>query len=414
MNLNENAWDKLFTHFDIVKKVDAYGYFDITADQIKKFGEREPRLMTKFDYKKHLPTIMRQHDMALLAIENGKYRIGRFNPYIEVAEKSLVLPARVTFPSNIISINPKKIEHESLVLDASHVSGILTRIFGEEVNLTIRGRTRNAPFSFQLDGMPFSVSGVQIEVDGGYEGATSINLVEAKIGSSSTINLRQLLYPHLVWEGLVNGKKRVNTYICFYQEPVLRFIPVQISAAGTVFADHANEQAFMLEPPAILNLYTIPAQKHATLPVISAPFPQANRFDRVLAMLHVVAREGQISKEELAQFFDESLDLRDVGYYASVLQWLGLVTIKNGVISTTSFGLEIASFSHAERMQKLANIVFGEPIFHHALHKESTPIPAKLFERWRIGRSTPARRLSTIKAWLRFFKEYVENQHNWS
>lgn len=412
MSLNEKAWNTLFTHFDIVNKVNSDGYFDITADQIKKIGEREPRLMTKFDYKKHLPVIMRQHHMALLAIENGKYRIGRFNPYIEVAEKSKVHPTIVTFPSNIISINPKKIDHESLVLDASHVSGVLTRIFGEEVNLTIRGRTRNAPFSFQLDSMSFSVSGVQIEVDGGYEGATSINLVEAKIGSSSTINLRQLLYPHLVWEGLANGRKRVNTFICFYQEPVLRFIPVQISASGDAFADHANEQAFMLEPPAKLNLNAIPALKHASLPVISAPFPQANRFDRVLAMLQVVARESRITKEELAQFFDESLDLRDVGYYASVLQWLGLVTIKKGAISMTSFGIEVASTSHANRMQKLADIVFGEPIFNHALHSDSKPIPSKLFERWRIGRSTPARRLSTIKAWVKYFKEYVENQRN--
>lgn len=410
MSLNEKAWNTLFTHFDIVNKVNADGYFDITADQIKKVGKREPRLMTKFDYKKHLPVIMRQHHMALLAIENGKYRIGRFNPYIEVTEKSSVHATIVPFPPNILSINPKKIEHESLVLDASHISGILARIFGEEVNLTIRGRTRNAPFSFQLGSMSFSVSGVQIEVDGGYEGATSINLVEAKIGSSSTINLRQLLYPHLVWEGLVNGKKRVNTYICFYQEPVLRFIPVQLSAAGNAFADHAKEQAFMLEPPAQLNLNAIPVQKHASLPVTSAPFPQANRFDRVLAMLQVVARERQITKEELAQFFDESLDLRDVGYYASVLQWLGLVTIKNGVISMTSFGFEIASISHADRIQKLANIVFGEPIFHHALHIDSSSIPPELFERWRIGSSTPARRLSTIKAWVKYFKEYVENQ----
>lgn len=412
MNLNEQAWNTLFVHFDIVNKVNANGYFDITAKQIKKIGGREPRLMTKFDYKKHLPAIMRQHQMALLAIENGIYKIGRFNPYIEVAEKSIVHPITVTFPHNILSINPQKIEHESLVLDASHVSGILTRIFGEEVNLTIRGRTRNAPFSFQLDNMSFSVSGVQIEVDGGYEGATSINLVEAKIGSSSTVNLRQLLYPHLVWQGLVNGKKSVNTYICFYQEPVLRFIPVQISTAGDAFADHANEQAFMLEPPAQLNLNVISVKKNALLPVISAPFPQANRFDRVLAMLQVVARERQMTKEELAQLFDESLDLRDVGYYASVLQWLGFVTIKNGVISMTSSGFEIASTSHAERMRILANIVFGEPIFHHALHDDSTPIPLKLFERWRIGNSTPARRLSTIKAWVKYFKEYVENQRN--
>ena len=180
-NAIEIAWQKIFAHFKIVDKINASGYFDISASDIKEIGAQEPRLMTKFDYRKHLPKIMQQHQMALLAIENGTYRIGRFDPYIEIAEKSSIKPIAIAFPSNILSIDPKKLAHESLALDASHVSGILAQLCKEHVDLTIRGRTRNAPFSFKLNGISFPVKGVQIEVDGGYEGAQVSTLLKPKL-----------------------------------------------------------------------------------------------------------------------------------------------------------------------------------------------------------------------------------------
>ncbi len=410
MALNHDGWDEIFSVLPIVAQVNLSGYFDITADQIKKISNREPRLMTKIDFREKLPPVMRRESLAILAIKNGLYRIGRFDPFIEIQTASRATRERITFPSNYITLNPQELAHESAALDAALVSGILRQVFGEEVALTIRGRSRNAPFHFSLNNIQFPVSGVQIEVDGGYEGATTVNLVEAKIGARSNLNVRQLLYPQLAWERVIDRRKTVRTFICFYQEPVLRFIPV-IYDNGLCRVDHQHERAFTLEPEAILNLTSIVARPDAPLPVLGVPFPQSNTFDTVLAMFNVIAHGGEMTKEELALGFDIDQHPRHVDYYFNAMRWIGLVEIDDGVIRLTDEGRRIAAMSHAERMRRLAEIIFGEPIFNYVLHHRTDDVPPALFERWDCGsESTKHRRLQTVRAWIEYFEFFAKEQ----
>lgn len=69
MSLNHEGWEEIFSELQVVERVDAKGYFDITADQIKKISNREPRLMAKIDFREHIPPAMRKQDMAILAIQ---------------------------------------------------------------------------------------------------------------------------------------------------------------------------------------------------------------------------------------------------------------------------------------------------------------------------------------------------------
>ena len=87
MSLNDDAWDTIFTELRIVEQVNAAGYIDITAPQIKRISQREPRLMTKIDFREQLPPAMRRENLAILAIANGTYRIGRFDPFITIETK---------------------------------------------------------------------------------------------------------------------------------------------------------------------------------------------------------------------------------------------------------------------------------------------------------------------------------------
>ena len=403
MALNDDGWDEIFSALKIVERVDAKGYFDITATQIKKISGREPRLMAKIDFREHIPPVMHKQDMAILAIANGTYRIGRFDPFIDIDPVSTATPSSFPFPGNIITLNPKNLAHESAALDAALVSGILHEVFGEDVALTIRGRTRSPDFVFPLNGINFPISGVQIEVDGGYEGATTVNLVEAKVGPRDNLSVRQLIYPKLAWESIIGQKKAIRTFICFYQEPILRFIPV-VYEKGVCQADHGNELAFVLEPVAKLNLGAIKAAPNAPYPLLGVPFPQADNFDTVLAFLNIVVNEEEISKDSLLLEFD--LTMRQITYYSDALKWMGLVDIKQAIVSITSEGRAIAALSHAEKMKRLAEIIFCEPIFNHALHKRNSEVPASLFERWNIGGTTPERRLKTVHAWVNYFEAF--------
>lgn len=53
---NKAAWEKIFRELDILGHIGRHGHYDITAPQIKQHGDhREPRLMTKVDFREHLP-----------------------------------------------------------------------------------------------------------------------------------------------------------------------------------------------------------------------------------------------------------------------------------------------------------------------------------------------------------------------
>lgn len=405
MAFNAEGWDAIFAKLPILKTIEQDGFFDISAVQIKDIAQREPRLMAKIDFREQLPPVMAKEGLALLAISNGFYRIGRFDPFIPVNPELQASATKVSFPRGFLTLNPRELSNEAAALDAALLSGILTNVFGEEVALTIRGRTRNVPFSFTLGNIPFSIDGVQIEIDGGYEGAKTVNLVEAKIGARSNISIRQLLYPHLAWEKEIKGRKEVRTFICFYQEPMLRFIPV-VYDGKMCHADHSRELVFALEPEATLNLMAIKEKSSALVPVVGVPFPQADNFETVLAMFSIVSLRGQITKEELSADFD--VVPRQIDYYSNIMRWLGLVTLDSGSLVITARGRQIGALPHAERIYELAQIIFGEPIFFSALRHGADNVPRQLFARWKCSKSTIERRLQTVVAWIRYFRSFEQ------
>ena len=403
-SLNGPAWDVIFNELPILAGVDKDGHFDISAKEIKKHSGREARLMAKIDFKEHLPDVMKRNDLAILAIENGNYRIGRFDPFISIQPLSNKKSKFIPLPPHLLTLKPDALNSESAVLDAALTTGALEQVFGEKVILTVRGRTRCPAFSFQLGAVPFPVQGVQVEVDGGYEGKDTINLVEAKIGGRANLSLRQILYPHEMWSGKVGTAKKVRSYICFYQAPDVRIIPVVPGAAGWV-PDHLQEVCFKFDKPSAFDIRSVVAK---ATPPQGRSFLQADSFDTVLAMFSTIAGapEYGIEKDDLGAQFD--IVPRQIDYYFSAIKWLGLAQTTEGRIELTDFGREVSAMSHADRLEALARIVFQDPLFHHVLHKPQVAVPDALFRHWGISGETRGRRVQTIRAWTKYFLEQTE------
>jgi hypothetical protein len=98
---------------------------------------------------------------------------------------------------------------ESEYLDNAFNTGIVSAFTEDErLYMTIRGRERTRPFNFRINASSLSVqvNGVQIEADAGYEGERDIVLVEAKIGTRTHFNIRQLYYPFRHFSILVPQK----------------------------------------------------------------------------------------------------------------------------------------------------------------------------------------------------------------
>lgn len=399
------GWAAIFAARPILQHIEQHGYYDIAATEIKALSHKEPRIMAKIDFRENLPAVMAANHLAILAIGNGLYRIGRFDPFINLQEECRAPIQTVDFPPHIITLNPQCFTGESGILDAAHLSGFFQQVFGETTHLTIRGRCFCSQIDYRLNNVPLPIRSVQIEVDGGYEGPTTINLIEAKNGSRGNISIRQLVYPHLSWQQIVGDRKTVRTFLVFHQDSVTRFIPILIGQEG-VCADHANERAFRFGTLEPLRLESIEVAPDAPLPDRRIPFPQADRFDKVLALFAQVAEAGSLSKEELFSEFD--LCGRQTSYYLSVLRWIGLCDYEEQTVSLSEVGRRIAGMTRNDRMRRLAEIIFAEPVFHHVVRHGIEDFPEALFYRWNVRGSTVRRRLQTVIAWLRFFQDGPE------
>jgi hypothetical protein len=227
-------------------------------------------------------------------------------------------------------------------------------------------------------------------------------LVEAKVGFRSNINIRQLLYPELMWKQYIQNKKEVRSHILFYQDNVFRFIPFKYEENSfSVLQD--EEKAFSFEVDTKFSL----TQIEPTMSQVNhnAPFPQANSFERVHAIfINIENFECPTKIGIIAEF---GLVDRQTDYYFNVLKWLNLCDYDGDCIQLTNKGRELLSMSIQKRMIELAKIVFSEPIFYKTLKELS--IEKSEFDIWKMSGSTIPRRLSTVKTWIEYFQKFFSN-----
>lgn len=397
-----DSWKNIFDNFNILYEIKKNKYFDITADQIKSIDGKEARLMTKVDFRENLPNIMKEEGLSILAIKNGLYRIAKNDPFIDITKEIKTKIIELNPPSNIISLDPYNIKSESGALDIATITEMSEIVFNEKTNLAIRGRLRGT-LDFNIENIPYNIDGVQIEVDGGYEGNTSINLVEAKIGFRNNINIRQLLYPELYWKQEIKNKKAIKSYIFYLQDDIYRFIPY-IYDGVIGYADHGNEKAFKFkEKSSDFSIYTIQINQNNVC--LNTPFPQADKFDTIHSMFLLISEHPCMTKDELKLNFD--IVERQIDYYYNVLKWLKLCEEKNNCLILTSLGEHLLQLQFKDRMIEIAKIVFSEPIFNNVLHNREVKL--QLFQRYNVNsESTKNRRLQTVNAWISYFKNILE------
>ena len=211
------AWQEVFTELDVITKVNNYGFYDVSSDTLKGITGEESRLLAKMDNKKKQPSIMRDNNISLLAINNGMYRFTKENPFIPIPDVSNMRVYPIKKMEGLLTIDKfaSSSKTETMALDLAHYNSILDDCFGEKVALTMRNK-RRASFRFKLGKAEFDVNKVQVEVDGCYEGAKSIHIVEAKNSEEKDATIRQLLYAKKMITEVVRGEKPVYAWLMVY------------------------------------------------------------------------------------------------------------------------------------------------------------------------------------------------------
>lgn len=337
---NEEAWNALFAKYHIHDAIVKDGFYQISSDAIKEF--REPRLMTKFDFRSQLPSAFKELHLSILPITRGDYIISDIKTFETLSDSTAAPLIEKTIPNSIESLDFSSITSEAMAINCAYVTGILTDFVDEENLLpTVNGRMKSDAFSFTIDRneegrQPLSVNinNAQIEIDAGFEGDASLILLEAKNKVCVDFMVRQLYYPYRKWEQRMH--KTVKPVFFEYSNGIF-------CLREYMFCDlnHYNslslvrQKKYRLRDDEVhINTQTLQELLYNTPYVsepISIPFPQADSFERVINLCEVLYnREYDLFTKEVLNFDmdftgQDSFTSRQVDYYTNAAIYLGLV-----------------------------------------------------------------------------------------
>jgi len=420
-DLADRKWREIFEQQRILQSVADEGRAFVTAESINqtiRASLEQARTLCKIDYRQVLPRVMAENGLAILATTNGTYCIGHFDPFVDIPPSRFGRAVEKALPQGFVTLDAGAITSESRALDAALHSGMLEDVFGEEARLTLRGRTYSTEFALTLGSTRLSIRGVQMEVDGGYEGHEGIHLVEAKMNPLDNVSIRQVLYPMLHWRVVAAASrchKEIHSYLLVYDSPWFKFTPF-VSDGDSLAADAHGQRVFRLHEDRMLDLAAVEASAgpNRTDPIV--PFPQANDMDKVLTMLTLIGSSDGSTRWEL--FIDFGMDIRQIDYYVGVLRWMRLCAKDNSesgnILRLTDEGRRVFSMSRIARLQEMAQIVFTDPIARAALRGTTDIENAALWENngLMLSASTRHRRAQTIGKWVAYFRAVAGEQRH--
>jgi hypothetical protein len=408
----ETSWKKIFEEYPISEHLAKHGVYYITADQIKETSGREPRLMAKFDTRESRPSLLK--NTSIFAVKNGKYALLNSDSYHDV-EPSLKTETHLDHKISSIETLPWETGYtsESQVIDASVVLSLLQKVVGEsDIHLTIRGRLRSPDFKFDISttkgNKRLTVSGVQIEVDAGFEG-DRVYLIEAKIGTRANFLGRQLYYPYRMWKELGIRKEIIPIFLMYsnktfsfriykYQDD-LKYDSIQlISSRDFVIGKLKNL-------PKIESLIT----GKKIQPPEGIPFPQADDFRKVIDLVDAVT--SNITRQsDIAEIFD--YEPRQADYYGNAAAFLGLIKRTDGGFTNNDQSFEFTKKDPSERLAFLISHLSKLPVFNDAIRATFSEKPLtrekladKIHAYSGLNENTSRRRAVTVESWVNWLKE---------
>ena len=422
---NDIAWEKIFEKHKILDKILKDGHIEITATKINEF--REARLMTKFDHKSQLPKLFADNKLSILPTSRGGYVIGEFETFCDFNTDEIEV-SPIEFPTFLESLDYRDITSEATAINCAFVSKILHN-FTEEENLlpTVSGRMSSSSFNFGINSpkglFNVIVGNSQVEIDGGYEGDNSLNLIEAKNYISDDFLVRQLYYPFKLWSGKI--QKQVRPIFLTYSNGVFHLREYAFSNVNhynsLVLVRHrkyvVQEGSFNLEALAQI----IDTTKAVKEPEI--PFPQADSFERVINLCELLKQKEFISKEDITQNYD--FDGRQTDYYSNAGKYLGLIDIgrdpltgQTGCFLTTK-GKQVFNLNLIDRQKEFVRLIVSHKAFKETLklYLDNGEMPEKgiiveIMKRCKLynisSDSTYFRRASTIIGWTNWIINQTE------
>ncbi|MDR0303221.1 MAG: DUF4349 domain-containing protein [Chitinispirillales bacterium] len=422
-SLNDNAWEKLFSKYNILNNINSNGRFEISAKQIKEF--REPRLMAKFDHIINLPKIFANNQLTILPITRGDYVISHFEAYHKFENNNAPV-TKASLPTYIQSLDFSNVPSETIALNCAVVSGIIAEFLqDEDLVPTVSGRMGSGSFIFDIINSKINapcrvqVNNSQIEIDAAYEGVKGLSLFEAKRDLSEDFLIRQIYYPFRVWQNRVT--KPVRPIFFIYSNGIYRLYEYTFQDVNNynslVLVDQKN---YSIEDTSI-EITDIQAVLQNVRIAIEPqiPFPQADSFERVINICELL-NEQELSRNDVTEQY--AFDARQTNYYTDAARYLNLLEKrKDGtmpVYGLSETGKRILRLSYKQRQLTFCDLILSHKVFRDTFQKHlesgNTPTTSEIVNIMKSSNlynvesdSTFERRSSTIKGWLNWILELV-------
>lgn len=420
---NDIAWEAIFEEYRILDRLAKNDRVPISSMEINEF--REARLMTKFDHRSQLPELFVEHKLSILPTSRGTYEIGAFETFCDFNKEDVeIVP--VNFPTFLESIDYKDITSESIAINCAFISKILHDFTGEE-NLfpTVSGRMSSSLFDFAINSKQktfrINVENSQIEIDGGFEGDNSLNLIEAENYISDDFLIRQLYYPYRLWSDKI--VKRVRPIFLTYSNGIFDLREYEFTNPelyNSIRLLQHKKYALQERDINIENIQNILDNVQVTKEP-ELPFPQADSFERVINLCELLKQKGFISKEDITHNYD--FDHRQTDYYSNAAKYLGLIEgrCENQQIgcTLTQDGIRIFNLPIVERQLEFVRLILSRAAFKNTLKlyfdKGDVPTKDEVIEIMKDARlynidseQTYRRRASTVISWINWILELIE------
>jgi hypothetical protein len=422
MSAIDDAWLSVIEEFDLDETIRVNGVAKVAASDLNRF--RQARLMAKFDHSVSLPSSLKSRGWAVLGISNSEYLVGPLTVFQELPRATHADEVRFIEPRrDLETLDPSNISSESDAILLAHAAGILDDFIGEPTTFTTFGRMRSETFEFTIENKltgstSVSVSGTQIEIDGGFEGTNTFSVIECKNHPSDDFNLRQLYYPYRAWSDRIS--KLVSPIFMIYANDIFDLYKYEFEYPDDinsgVVIDHGRYSVIDVR----LSLQVLFGFANNTVKNqnLIGPFPQADSFERVLDLVSK-CNGKRIDKNEIADIYN--FDSRQADYYSSAAKFLGLLEERDGGLYRTNMANSIWESEGNAKYMKLASLLLSVgPISETFIHGNrftragfSTAYAQEALGRsiygQSLGESTLSRRAKTIVNWCQWLDSLVRH-----
>jgi hypothetical protein len=419
---NDVAWEKIFFKYNVLNKIENEGFFEIKSEQINEF--RESRLMAKFDHEINLPNIFKDNRLSILPISRSSYVIGSFQTYEKITYQNKE-------PIIVEPLDYQSIEHTNLYSENSSLlyafnSGIISDLVGEDVALTLTGRMSSSNFYFEIlnsvkgNTFPINVQNAQIEIDAGFEGDSSLVLVEAKNTQVDDFLIRQVYYPYRLWENKVD-KDIINVFMT-YSNDIFSFFLYEFEDKNNYNSLKLLKQLDYMVTTEEIELKDI-AEIFQYVKICDepdVPFPQADKFERVVDLLGLLY-ERDLTREEITANYE--FDVRQTSYYTDAGKYLGLIDKYNDKATReityflTDTGKNILKQKYDRKYLALIERILEHEIFNYVFEvsldegivPKISQIKEMMYEKKmgdKYGDAVINRRAQTIRSWINWIFDF--------